>query len=134
MSDARLNIDTGEWEFSFDELSNSISIGFFSDQSQDVTFSGLRFGWNLTTDLVEVLSKEYPESPEISYVSSDQEYISTDTFEVEEEKPYRLLVWAENNGQEHSAYVDWVAPKIEVPPATVEEENVGTDTGPSSES
>lgn len=127
MSKARLNVDSGEWNFSFDENSNSISIGFFSNSGRFVSLNNLRFGWNLTSNLHGVDSKEYPEIPEISYESTDQDYISYDNFSVEPETEYRLLVWAENNGQEYSTYVDWTSPALPVVEPTteyVEEENV----------
>jgi hypothetical protein len=130
MSEAILTLDTGEWDFLLDTSSNSVSIGFSNSDGGIVYFSGLRFGWTLSVDGNVIDSKEHPSSQEITYLNSDQKFISSDNFTVtlEEETLYRILVWAENDGQEYNTYVDWTKPPAPVEDEKNEEENVESGT------
>lgn len=73
-------------------------LGFRDNGSQNVTFNNLSFGYKITSGRKNVASGTYP-AEGVQYVSSDQDYISSDTIEVTPETTYNVSVWVENAGE-----------------------------------
>lgn len=110
MFEAILDLATSKWEKFEDPSAEDIAIGFKSGDDPVAVFSGLRFGWVLWSENVEISFEEYPKNG-VSYEKSDQRYITCDRLSLEHETPYKLVIWAENNGIPYSTEIEWVSPK-----------------------
>jgi hypothetical protein len=113
---AQLDVDTGVWQIAAEPESASpvVEIGFVGGEIS-VRFDGLTFGFVCDVDEGDTFTATYP--PEgVTYVETDQAYISSDMLHLERGDEVTLTVWAENAGERHE---DTVA--FTVPPLIVEE-------------
>jgi hypothetical protein len=112
----QLNLSTGEWSMPVAEpepFYSTVEIGFVS--GNDTTeFDNLKFGFVSKVDGKKSLTKEYPEEG-ISYISTDQEYISADMIKAAPDSVIFINVWAENAGERYEGSFDVVVPRPEAP-------------------
>ncbi len=113
---AQLHVGTGVWQISAEPESPAVvvKIGFVGDQTP-VRFDGLTFGFVCDVDGSDTFTATYP--PEgVTYVETDQAYISSDMLHLKRGDEVTLTVWAENAGERHEDTVVFT-----VPPLIVEE-------------
>jgi hypothetical protein len=109
---AQLHVGTGVWQIAAEPESPSpvVEIGFVGDETP-VRFDGLTFGFACDVDGGETIVRTYP--PEgVSYVQTDQAYISTDMLLLEPGDEATLLVWAENAGERYEETVSFSVPEL----------------------
>ena len=109
---AVLNISDGTWRVTDDGYS-SLAIGFTSE-SNPTAFDDLKFGWSLTINGEEVDSASYP--PEnVSYLSTDQTYISHDNLPGKPDDDCSVAIYAVNGGTRYEHTYSWSIPKPDQP-------------------
>lgn len=94
-------------------------LGFRDNESQNVTFNNLSFGYKVTSGRKTIATVAYP--PEgVQYVSSDQDYISSDTIEVDPDTSYTVAIWVENAGEKFEGKFTTKTPPAPEPVVTEE--------------
>ena len=109
---ATLNLTDGEWSVVEDGDSSSVAVGFTSENER-TEFDNLSFGWNLSINSEETKSVLYPETPDITYISTDQNHMSFDSITVLPEDECSLFLWAENSGKRYEKTYQWVVSRPE---------------------
>lgn len=109
---ASLDIDTGEWSFASQPEPYSIDfeIGFNSAGGPVERFNNLAFGLAVSSPDGELLSRSYPD-PGVTYLATDQAYLTTDRVEIAPDTQVTFLVWAENAGVRSEGSIEFVAPR-----------------------
>jgi hypothetical protein len=102
---AQLNLSTGEWGVTLENLEHFVpfvQVGFTAD-ALPVFFDNLSFGFSAKVNNVPTVEVSCPQNG-ITYISTDQVYLSTDPVPALPDTVVSIDVWAENTAKryEHS--------------------------------
>jgi hypothetical protein len=112
----QLNLSTGEWFIKKEQpepFYSFVEIGFTAD-SLPVTFDDLAFGFSAKVNQETPQRYSYPQN-DIKYVSTDQEYLVSESIQGNPEDIVTVDVWAKNAGERYFGSFGFVMPKPESP-------------------
>lgn len=109
---AKHNFQTQDWSVIENDLNSSyvdLCIGFI-DQESVINFKGLKFGFNLISNDVILDIQSYP--PEgITFLQSDQEYLTIYRLNLQPETTYSLFFWLENDEKRSEYTYNFTTPR-----------------------
>ena len=89
---------------------------FRNNGSKRVQFNNLKFSYSFSASNEEIFSNSYPEVGNAGYVSSDQEFLESDSiYNLRPDVEYTIKVFVENNGSSYSSSVSFNMPKPKKP-------------------
>lgn len=94
------NLSNNTWSGETDSLTSNycqLEIGFSG--SDTVPFKDLKFGYVLKDSNTNVQENSFPEDPSISYKSTLNEYLVSDTLHLQPNKKYSIKLWVSNNNK-----------------------------------
>lgn len=111
---AKYDVVNRNWNFDIvvEPYSSTLEIGFIGS-GFPMFFNNLKFGFELQSSK-GFYTKSYPE-PGLEYVSTDQIYLSADSFEADPDETVVLAVSAEHGGVQKSAEISFVVPRPSKP-------------------
>jgi hypothetical protein len=124
-----LDMSNEKWtvsEYSGIEQSFVVNFGFTAD-TLPVFFHNLNFGCRLVSDDEVVFEKNYP-IENVTYISTDQEYIESFSIVLEYDKEHSLYLWATDQGKlyEHNMFLGTMVTPNE--PLDPEAEKIGIES------
>jgi hypothetical protein len=112
----QLDLSKGEWFVKTEEpepFYPSVEIGFTAD-SLPVVFDELSFGFSAKVNQKTPKKYSYPQN-DIKYISTDQDYMVSESVEANPDDLIIVSVWAENGGTQYKSSFDFIVPKPESP-------------------
>ena len=114
MNEIRLvkNLANGEWDTEINLVEyNYFNLYFgFTDNHSITYFNNLSFGYEFITPTGNII-ETYP-SENVIYDSSDETFLTIDTFYIEPSTNYTLNYWAENAGIKTTGQLNFTSPAI----------------------
>jgi hypothetical protein len=112
----QLDLSKGEWFLKTEEpepFFSSLEIGFTAD-SLPVVFDNLSFGFSWGANGKASKKYSYPEN-NIKYISTDQDYMVSQTIKGNPDDVIMVDVWAKNAGMDYSGSFSFIVPRPESP-------------------